>query len=320
MNILRVAVLGVGAIGSVVAAAIAETDADLLLYSRGSQHAALAETGIVLTTPESEMVHHLPDRWVVIEGGVPEPLMGCADIAIICGKSASTSALAVVAEQLLDVRGIAFSLQNGLGHWERLVARLGKHRVLAGTTTHGAIRTGPGEVHWTGRGVIRLASLDDSDLGMDDTRVHVLLDLLEDAELLPEWDFDADELIWHKLLINVAINPLAAICGVRNGELLAQPQLHEQALAAMLEAAQVAAAEGIDMSHFDCEVELDRVLKATALNRCSMLQDVMAGRETEIESICGEVVRRGEEFGIPTPLNQQLLVMVKGIQQSTSCD
>jgi 2-dehydropantoate 2-reductase len=85
----------------------------------------------------------------------------------------------------------------------------------------------------------------------------------------------------------------------------------------MLEAAQVASAEGVDLSDFDCFTELNRVLEATAANRCSMLQDVMAGRATEIDSLCGEVVRRGEEYGIATPLNQQLLTLVRGIEHST---
>ncbi len=132
--------------------------------------------------------------------------------------------------------------------------------------------------------------------------------------------FDADAMLWSKLLINVAINPLAAICGVRNGELLTRPDLHQQALDAMHEAASVALAEGVDLSDFDLEVELDEVLAATAENRCSMLQDVMAGRSTEIGAICGEVVRRGEEHGIPTPLNQQLLTLVRGIEHSTQTD
>ena len=320
LETVRVAILGVGAIGSLMAAALADTDADLLLYARGAKYAALTQSGVVLHSPEGEVIHHQPQRWVVIEGEVPTPLRSCADVAIICGKADSTTTLAKVAEELLKPRGIAFSIQNGLGHWERLVARIGRHRVLAGSTTHAAMRIGSGEVRWTGRGFVRLASLDESELDVDDVRVHRLLDLLEDAQLIPQWEFDVHELVWNKLLINVAINPLAAICGVRNGELLAQPELHEQALAAMREAVLVAEAEGVDMSHFDCEVELDAVLSATAANRCSMLQDVMAGRATEIESICGEVVRRGEELGIPTPLNQQLLVMVKGIQNSNLSD
>ena len=123
-----------------------------------------------------------------------------------------------------------------------------------------------------------------------------------------------------KLLLNVAINPLAAICGVRNGEILSNSDFRDQAQAAMHEAALVVAAEGIDLSDIDLERRLDEVLGATADNRCSMLQDVMAGRPTEIDAICGEVVRMAEGHGLPTPLNQQLLTMVKGIEHSLQTD
>ncbi|DAC51177.1 MAG TPA: 2-dehydropantoate 2-reductase [Candidatus Thalassarchaeaceae archaeon] len=316
--ILRIAILGVGSIGSLIAAQLAKTDADLLLYTRGANGEVLATNGLLFTNLDGEIEHFPADRWVVFEGEIPEPLFSCVDVAIICGKSNSTATLAAVAEEMMRPNAIAISVQNGLGHSERLVGRLGRHRVLAGCTTHGAMRGGYGEVTWTGRGAIRMASLFESELGPGDSRVMDLIDILDDAGLDPEWEFDADEMLWHKLLLNVAINPLAAICGVRNGELLAQPELHEQAFSAMLEAAQVASAEGVDLSDFDCLAELNRVLEATAANRCSMLQDVMAGRVTEIDSLCGEVVRRGEEYGIATPLTQQLLTLVKGIEHSTN--
>ncbi len=315
--ILRIAILGVGSIGSLFAARISETDADLVLYSRGGHGELLATQGLLFNTIDGSSIHIDPERWVVVEGDITSPLFGCADVAIICGKSHSTSILANVAEQLLRPNGIAISIQNGLGHAERLVARIGRHSVLAGSTTHGAMRVGPGEVTWTGLGSIKIASLNDSELVPGDSRVMKLLNLLEDAGLNPEWEFDADNMLWHKLLLNIAINPLAAICGVRNGELLVNPDLHDQALAAMIEAANVAIADGVDLANFDYQVELDTVLKATASNRCSMLQDVMAGRVTEIDSLCGEVVRLGEEYGVPTPLNQQLLSLIKGIEKST---
>ena len=314
---MRIAILGVGSIGSLIAAQMAKTDADLLLYTRGANGEVLATNGLMFTNLDGELEHHPSDRWVVFEGEIPEPLFSCVDVAIICGKSNSTTTLAAVADEMMRPNAIAISLQNGLGHSERLVARLGRHRVLAGCTTHGAMKIGYGEVTWTGRGAVKMASLIDSELGPGDVRVMDFIDVLSDAGLNPEWEFDAEEMLWHKLLLNVAINPLAAICGVRNGELLVRPDLHEQALSAMLEAAKVASADGVDLSDFDCLSELNRVLEATAANRCSMLQDVMAGRQTEIESLCGEVVRRGEEMGIQTPLNQQLLTLVKGIEHST---
>ena len=92
---------------------------------------------------------------------------------------------------------------------------------------------------------------------------------------------------------------------------------NEETLAAMEEAARIATAEGVDLSDFDLAQSLEDLCRATADNRVSMLQDIMAGRPTEIDSICGEVVKRGEALGIPTPRNQTLHALVKGIEQST---
>jgi 2-dehydropantoate 2-reductase len=99
--------------------------------------------------------------------------------------------------------------------------------------------------------------------------------------------------------------------------MLLHPELFEAGLAAMEEAARVATAEGVDMSDIDLAQSLEDLCRATADNRVSMLQDIMAGRKTEIDAICGEVIRRGESFGIPTPRNQTLQALVKGIEQST---
>jgi len=143
-----------------------------------------------------------------------------------------------------------------------------------------------------------------------------LLQAFEAANLNPIWSDDVKNIVWRKLLLNVAINPVCAIAGVRNGALLEVPELWDQAMAAMLEAAAVARASGVDLGEVDFENHLRKVVETTSENRCSMLQDVMAGRATEIDSLCGAVVERGESFGIPTPANQSLHALVKGIERS----
>jgi 2-dehydropantoate 2-reductase len=102
-----------------------------------------------------------------------------------------------------------------------------------------------------------------------------------------------------------------------NGELLLHPELFETGLAAMEEASRIASAEGVDMSDLDLATTLEDLCRATSDNRVSMLQDIMAGRRTEIDAICGEVVKRGESLGIPTPRNETLHALVKGIEKST---
>ena len=156
-----------------------------------------------------------------------------------------------------------------------------------------------------------------SDLEPVEPRIDSLISALDEAGLNPVWSEDIDKTIWSKLLLNVAINPVCAISGVLNGEMLLQPELFETGLAAMEEAARIATAEGVDLSDFDLAQSLEDLCRATADNRVSMLQDIMGGRQTEIDSICGEVVKRGEALGIPTPRNQTLHALVKGIEQST---
>ncbi|MGB1689260.1 MAG: ketopantoate reductase family protein, partial [Candidatus Poseidoniaceae archaeon] len=129
-----------------------------------------------------------------------------------------------------------------------------------------------------------------------------------------EYSEDLSAIIWNKLLINVAINPLAAICGVLNGELRTEP-LISQAESTMLEAANIARLLGIEVAEDQILIQnLHSVLESTAENECSMLADVKAGRETEIDFLCGQVVARGEKLGIPTPLNSMLLSQIKALR------
>ena len=317
---MRVAVIGVGAIGGLVASRLARAGCEVLLCARGETAQALEAVGLLLDTPDGRTIALAPDRWTVFdtnEQDIPVELQGWADYAILCGKSYDIPNLCKIADTILSLNGIAMCLSNGIGHMEKLANFVGKHRVLGASTTHGAIRIGPGEVRWTSRGTIKVGGFVGSDLEPVEPRIDSLMSAFDEAGLRPIWSEDIDKTIWTKLLLNVAINPVCAIAGVLNGEMLLHPELFETGLAAMEEAARIATAEGVNMTDFDLAQSLEDLCRATADNRVSMLQDIMAGRQTEIDSICGEVVKRGEALGIPTPRNQTLHALVKGIEQST---
>ena len=246
-------------------------------------------------------------------GPIPEDIRNTCDIAIICGKASSTSVLAQIAEETLTPIGLAISLQNGLGHSEILAHRLGRQRTLGGAITHGAWKDGESGVHWVGRGNIQMGSLDEGEIP---ELAKELLQVFEYSNLNPIWSDNVQNIVWNKLLLNVAINPVCAIAGVRNGALIEVPELWQQAMSAMLEAAAIARASGVDLGDLDLEEHLRKVVEATSENRCSMLQDLMAGRATEIDSLCGAIVERGESLGIPTPVNQSLYALVKGVERS----
>lgn len=157
------------------------------------------------------------------------------------------------------------------------------------------------------------------DGGSPDEITTSLMKALDDAALSPIWTPDISKAVWQKLLINIAINPICSISGVRNGALL-ENDLWEQSQEILQESLSVAQASGINITGPEIQNLLIEVVEATSGNRCSMLQDLMAGRRTEIDSLCGYVIRMGESLGIPTPLNSMLRALVKGVEMSSHTD
>ena len=316
---MRIAVLGVGSIGGVLLGALSDTNCELVAISRGNSADKLSSLGLVLHSPEGPIEAIPPERFTTFDsesGPVPDFITNSCDAVFICSKSDSTPILAQIADEILVQDGIAISLQNGMGHAQTLAHRLGRERTLGGITTHGAWRNETG-THWVGRGNITLGSLDSSKPSGNAER---LIEILNQAGLSPDWSDDINKSIWIKLLVNVALNPVCSIAGVRNGALLEVPELWAQAISAMSEAATVATASGVDLSDIDIESLLREVASNTSENRCSMLQDIMAGRKTEVNHLCGAIVDAGESVGVPTPRNEMLHALICGIEISSEFD
>ena len=126
--------------------------------------------------------------------------------------------------------------------------------------------------------------------------------------------------IWDKLIVNIGINALTALTGLKNGQLIEFKETEELLELAVLEAVEVAKKEGIKLNHADFVAYTKKVCGLTAENRASMLQDVSNKRKTEIEVINGAIVREGERLGIPTPVNKVLVNLVSVIQQTYGND
>jgi 2-dehydropantoate 2-reductase len=124
---------------------------------------------------------------------------------------------------------------------------------------------------------------------------------------------NAQSLVWGKLVVNAAINPLTALLRITNGELLERPSAREMMGRLALEAAQVAQAENIPLPFADPIAAAEDVARKTAANRSSMLQDVLRGAPTEIDAICGAVVRKAEKHMIDTPVNRVCWQLVKAL-------
>ena len=316
---LRIAIIGVGSIGGIILGAMADTDVDIVCVSRGETSTNLSELGLILHTPEGSIEVVPSERYLLVDsnsGPISEQIRNTCDIAIVCGKTVDNHSLSQLTSELVSENGCVLTIQNGLGNAELLAHKVGRDRVIVGSITHAAWRNNGGEVHWVGRGEIIIGPLDERGGIYADS----ILQVLNDAELNASKSDNIQQILWKKLLINVAINPVCSIAGVRNGALLEVKSLWQQAMQAMREAAIVARASGVDLGDIELESYLREVVSISPKNRCSMLQDIMAGRETEIDSLCGAVVMRGEAEGIPTPCNAILHGLVKGIEKSSSLD
>ena len=212
-------------------------------------------------------------------------------------KAHRTASVAKPAAEAAAHDGILATLQNGLGNSEVLESAAGAGRVIVGVTTAGATLLAPGHAH---------GHMAETLIGETaDGRAEAFASLLRGAGLPARLTRDIDALLWSKLAVNCAINPLTAMHGVPNGALLERPEWRAAMETAAREVQAVAAAQGIALE--DPAERAFAVARLTAANRSSMLQDLERGVPTEVDAICGAVVREGARLGIPTPVNASLL-------------
>ena len=215
--------------------------------------------------------------------------------ALVLVKSWQTERVAGQLAECLAEDGLALTLQNGMGNREHLAGTLGLPRVALGITTTGATLLGPGLARVGGEGVISVET---------HPRLGPLEAALTGAGFNVQVVSDADALVWGKLVINAAINPLTALLRVPNGELLQRPAAHKMMSVLAQEAAAVATAQGIHLPFEDAVRAAEEVARKTAANYSSMFQDIRRGAPTEIDAICGVITKTGEKIGVSTPVNR----------------
>lgn len=286
-------VLGAGAIGSLFAASLTRAGVDCTLLLRnnpgGARDLRIEENGQVITS-----------RLTCSAVDDPGPINR---LLLTTKAHQALDALLAVKQRLGDDTTIVL-MMNGMGIYEEVCARLTGARVYCATTTEGAYRRSPDHIVHAGRGATLVGS-PDGDAAPD--WFHSWQSLPVDCR----WSDDIRSAQWHKLAINCAINPLTALHGCPNGDLLANAALRRAMAGLCDEIAAVSRALGYASTAREIHATAQQVARATANNRSSMLQDVSAGRPTEIDYITGYLVSRAEAVGIPVPRNRALLEALK---------
>lgn len=278
-----------------------------LLDYRPRRAAHLQAQGIHLITLEGEE-KHFP-----VQCASQAEDIGPCDLAVMLVKAYQTRTAARGLPLLLSGGGMALTLQNGIGNLEQMAECVGMERLLAGVIIAGVTLLDWGRIRLAGQGPIILGIPPGSQIRP--AKLQSLLSLLHRAGLECREAEDIIGALWDKLMLNIGINPLTALIRVANGDLLTVPEAWDLAAAAVREGAAVARALNIALSA-DPVARLRQVCQATTANHSSMLQDVLAGRPTEIAALNGQIVSRGQDQGLPTPVNTILTQLIRAVEQS----
>jgi 2-dehydropantoate 2-reductase len=320
----RIWVVGAGGIGSVVAGKLGPEHRCVLVDAWPAHVEAIREGGLRIDYPDGpvrlSVAAYLEEEVSEIPDGV--------DLVLLAVKANRTAECVSMLLPHISDHTTIVSLQNGVN--EDLIARLvGPERAVGAVVDFAAELLGPGRArgHGLDYGIL-IGELD----GAISPRVRELAELLDPAIPIQPTE-DIWGALWSKLIVNVQLNPLCALSGLPTDQLAADPPLRRLSLALAIEAVRVATRLGValDPSFLDGELEayLDGAAEAGAMSdlernfldrwsgesfRPSMLQDVEKGRPTEIEALNGYVVQKGRSAGVPVPVNEAVVELVKGLR------
>lgn len=302
---MKIAIVGAGAMGSLFGGLLAERGHSVTLIDVNVAHLeAIRANGLRLHTDDGDRHIH------ALQACQPSHAEGSPDLMLVFTKTLHTaSALAGVAH-LIGADTHVLSLQNGLGNVEVIQRHVAPSRILIGVTTWPADLVGPGHVHSHGQGVVRLMSADGSEHPM----LAKVAGALADAGLACTADPAVWTAIWEKVAFNAALNSICAVSHCTVDQLGVIDDGQDLAYSVVEEVLAVAQAQGIAVDQDACAARVADAISRHVGHKPSMLQDVLAGRKTEVEAINGAVVAAADRSGIPVPCTRTLLRLVRLVE------
>jgi 2-dehydropantoate 2-reductase len=303
---VKVCIVGCGAVGSLFAANLAQLeDVEVWAYDLAREHVDAINANGLRLSGAGEVVGRL--RATADAGKLPP-----CDFGIVATKAMHTeSAVAATAHAFAD--GSVASVQNGVGNEEAIAGHVA--RVIRGTTFPAGRILEPGHVQWDVKGDTTLGPFEPSPAARPE--IERLAEACTRAGLPTAAVADARGPQWRKVIFNASTNPVGALTGLTHGRVCEDAALRALVSGLVDEGKAVASAQGIVLDA-DPEELIDHAARPDVAydHKASMLQDVEARRATEIDYLNGGIVRFGREHGVPTPLNEGILALVRGVERS----
>lgn len=294
-------IIGAGAMGGVFGACLAQAGVDATAVDADPGLVeAINDRGVTLIEGESQRTVRLPATTDV--ASLPDP-----DVVFLFVKCHHTKAAAEAVRPRLRPSTRVVTLQNGWGNADVLASLLGEDRVVVGVTYTSATTVEPAVIRTSGPARTVLGPL-----AGPDSLADPVASALEAAGFPVERPQRVLDEIWKKLVLNAATLPTAALTGLSAGKLASTGDMRWLVDAAAAEAVEVGRAQGFEVALDERLESIHSVLDSAGSGKGSMLQDVEAGRRTEIDVISGAVLRRAREHGIDTPVTRALYALVSG--------
>jgi 2-dehydropantoate 2-reductase len=301
---MKTVIMGAGAMGSLFGGLLTLSGEDVWLVDIWKENIdAMRSNG--LKVEDIGKVQIIP-----VKATTDVASVGKADLILFFVKTYHTEKAVSDVLVLQKENTVFFTLQNGLGNEEAICKQVDRRKVVLGVTGQGATLLGPGHIRHAGWGKTDVGELDEK---ITD-RVTQIAQVFRKAGIETEVSSHIHDLVWEKLLVNVGINALAALTGLKNGQLLDYPETVRLMEALVSEAVEVARRKEIQIDENPMN-RVKAVIEATRENRCSMGQDLDYKRRTEINAINGAVVKEAERFGILVPYNQMITDLIKVIEK-----
>ena len=306
---MKTLILGAGAMGCLFGAKLRKAGFDVTLFNRENETIKVIEKqGIQLITAEEE--HYTIPIPVIYHAN---ELKKEYNLILILVKAFATEEVLSAITHIIDENTIVLTLQNGVGNLEKMQKIIPHAELGVGGTGSGASILAPGVIAHRTTGQTNIGFMKNKN-----PEKHLeISEMLTKAGLETNVTTQVQSVIWSKLLINVAFNSLTAVTRLANGDAILPASGEALVHSLLMEAVEVAEAEGIELLFEDPVAEILNIgHEQIARNKSSMLTDILKERKTEIDVINGAIVAYGKKHGIRTPYNEVMTHLVHTIESS----
>ena len=330
-KVIKIGFIGAGSIGSLFGGCLASVHSDknpldIIFFGRRNHAFAINKEGLRLTVGDKDLFLKNIKAYESAKDFTGSSEIGDAykfDFLFLATKAYDTERAMIQFKSLIESSNWVIILQNGIGNEALVKEYCNEDKILRIITSHGALLENHGHVRHTGVGFTKIGFVylkpDNNNVkyyGRADESLMDLKNLLSTGGLQTEIVEDIIKCSWEKVFVNIGINAIGALTGLKNGQLLEKNSLKKLMGKAVKEALEVAHVMQIDLSNRDYVELMYSVAKKTYNNKNSMLQDVLRGKPTEIDFINGKIVEFGKKLGIEVVTNEVLTALIKGLESS----